>query len=157
MQKKIVVLLAMLMVFGLTLTAKDLKLGEEIKIEKVTKVSEILENPDKYLDKDVRVEGFIIDGCMHHGTWISIAGDKDFQSLMIRQKEGKITFPLQHRGLYCIVEGTVYFVELNEEQAIQWLQHLEETHGQKADLSLAKGGMKIYRINPTGAILKEKK
>jgi hypothetical protein len=157
MQKKIVLVLAFIMVFGFTLTAKDLKLGEEIKIEKVTKVSEILENPEEYLDKKVRVEGFIIDGCMHHGTWISIAGDKDYQTLQIRHKENKLKFPLKHRGMYCIAEGTLYFIELNEEQALNWLRHLEETHGRKADLSKAKGGMKIYRISPTGAFLKDKK
>lgn len=157
MQKRIALILALTLVFSLCLTAKETKLGGEIKIEKVTKISEILEKPEDFMDKTVRVEGYIVDGCMHHGTWIAIAGDKDFMKLDIMDKARKLKFPLDHKGKYAIVEGTVYSAQLTEKQATQWLKHLEKTHKQGIDLSKAKGGMKIYRVSPTGAVLKDKK
>jgi hypothetical protein len=157
MQKRVILLLVVGLVFGFNLLSKEVKLGEEIKIEKATNVSEILEKPAEFLNKAVRVEGYIIDGCKHHGTWIAIAGDKDFQKITVRDKEGKLKFPLDHKGKYSIVEGSVYSVHLTEEQALRWLKHLEEVHQQKTDMSKAKGGMTLYRISPTGAIVKDAK
>lgn len=158
MQKKLVLLIAVVLVLSLGLTAaKDVKIGKEITIEKVTKVSEILEKPDEYLGKTVRVEGFVTDGCMHKGTWVAIAGDKDFQTINIWDKEHKLKFPLEHRGKYVVAQGEVYFIELSEEQATKWLTHLAETHKQKPDLSQAKGGMKVYRVSPTAAMITDKK
>ncbi len=157
MQKRIILLLIIGLVFGFNLLSKELKLGDEITIEKATKVSEILEKPAEFLNKIVRVEGYILDGCMHRGTWVAIAGDKDFQTIMVQHKDGKLIFPLDHRGKYCIAEGTVYSVQLTEEQALMWLKHLEEIHQQKIDMSNAKGGMTLYQISPTGAIVKDEK
>jgi len=157
MQKRVILLLVVALVFTFNLLSKELKLGDEITIEKATKVSEILEKPAEFLNKTVRVEGYILDGCMHHGTWVAIAGDKDFQTIMVQHKERKLTFPLDHRGKYCIAEGTIYSVHLTEEQAIGWLKHLEEIHQQKPDMSEAKGGMTLYQISPTGAIVKDAK
>jgi hypothetical protein len=157
MQKRIILLLVIVLVFGFNLFSKELTLGEKIKTEKITKISEILEKPEEFMDKTVRVEGYIADGCMHHGRWIALASDKDFQQLSVWHKEGKIKFPLDHKGKYGIVEGTIYFVQLSEERALNWLKHLEKIHGQKIDLSKAKGGMKLYRIDPIGAVIKDSK
>ncbi|MCP5108324.1 MAG: DUF4920 domain-containing protein [bacterium] len=157
MKKRIILMLVVVLVFGINLLSKEVTLGEKIKTETVTKISEILEKPESFLDKTVRVEGYIADGCMHKGTWIALAGDKEFQKLSVWHKEGKIKFPLDHRGKYGIVEGTVYPVQLTEEQGVRWLKHLAETHKQEVDTSKAKGGMKIYRINPIGAVIKDAK
>ncbi len=72
-------------------------------------------------------------------------------------KEDKLKFPLDHKGKYGIIEGTVYSVHLTEEQALKWLKHLEETHQQKIDMTRAKGGMTLYRVSPIGAIVKDSK
>ena len=157
MQKRIILLLVIVLVFGSYLLSKELTLGEKIKTETVTKISDVLEKPEEFMDKTVRVEGYIVDGCMHRGRWIALASDKDFQQLSVWHKEGKIKFPLDHKGKYGIVEGTVYYVQLTEEQALNWLKHLAEIHGQKPDLSKAKGGMKLYRIHPIGAVIKDSK
>lgn len=157
MKKQVILLLAVIMVFGFNLFSKDVTLGEKIKTETVTRVSEILEKPDTFIDKTVRVEGYIADGCKHHGTWIGIAGDKDFQKIDVWHKEGKIKFPLDHKGKYVIVEGTVYSIMLTEEQALRWQKHLAKEHKTTFDPSEAKGGMKMYRINPTGAVIKDSK
>jgi hypothetical protein len=157
MQKRVILLLVIVVVFTFNLISKEVKLGEKINIEKATKISEILEKPGEFLNKTVRVEGYILDGCKHHGTWIAIAGDKDFQKITVRDKEGKLKFPLDHKGKYSIVEGSVYSVHLTEEQALKWLKHLAEVHQQKIDTTKAKGGMTLYRINPMGAIVKDSK
>jgi len=157
MQKRIILLLIIVLIFTFNLLSKEVRLGDKIKIEKATKVSQILANPAEFLDKIVRIEGYILDGCMHHGAWIAIAGDKDFQTIMVQHKEGKLIFPLDHRGKYCIAEGTVYSVQLTEEQALKWLKHLEEIHQQKIDMARAKGGMTLYQISPIGAIVTDSK
>ncbi|MCU0286007.1 MAG: hypothetical protein MUF15_06375 [Acidobacteria bacterium] len=157
MQRRFILLIMVVFMMGSFLFPGELTLGEKIVSEKVTQVSEILAKPGDFIDKVVRVEGYIVDGCMHEGRWISIAGDKDFEQLSIWDKEGKITFPLEHKGKYAIIEGTIYGIKLTEEQAIKWQKHLADTHKQEVDLEKAKGGMTIYRLSPTGAIIKDSK
>ncbi len=48
MQKKIVLLLVLVLVAGLSLSAKEAVVGENLKMKKTTMVSEILEKPDGY-------------------------------------------------------------------------------------------------------------
>lgn len=157
MKKQMMITSLLILAFSLMLTAGEVKLGGEFTIQKATPISQILEKPADFEGKLVLVEGYIVDGCMHEGTWLSLAGDKDFTKLMIQDKENKMKFPLDHKGKYAIVEGTVYFKMLTEEQATKWLQHLAEIHKQPADLSQAKGGMKLYKVSPVAAIIKDAK
>jgi len=155
MHKQLISILIVLLVLSSFALAGEITLGGEITIDTATKISEVLDNPTNFMDKPVRVEGIIVDGCKHQGTWIALASDKEFQKLNVWDKEGKIKFPLEHKGKYAIVQGTLYTVHLTEEQATKWLQHLAETHEQEVDLSKAKGGMDIYRLSPTAAIVKD--
>jgi hypothetical protein len=157
MQKRFFLLFITVLILGSLLVSAEVTLGEKIKTEKVTQVSEIMEKPGDFVDKIVRVEGYIVDGCMHEGTWIAIAGDKDFQQLTVWHKEGKMIFPLDHKGKYAIAEGTLYPVQLTEEQAINWQKHLAAIHKQEVDLEKAKGGMTLYRLSPIGVIIRDAK
>jgi hypothetical protein len=157
MQRRIILLFITVLILGSFLFSAETTLGEKIQTEKVTQVSEIIEKPGDFIDKIVRVEGYIVDGCMHEGAWISIGGDKDFQQLTIWHKEGKIIFPLDHKGKYAIAEGAVYPVQLTEEQAINWLKHLAAIHTQEINLEKAKGGMTLYRLSPIGVVIKDSK
>ncbi len=157
MQKRLVLVLAFLLVFGFNLFSSDVTIGEKLKMKKVTNISEILTKPADFLGKNVRVEGLIVGGCHHHGTWIAVSGDKEFQKIDVRDKDGKLKFPLEHKGKYAVVEGSLYEVKLSQEKAEQWLKHLAENHGDKVDLSKAKGGMTFYKISPYAAVLKDSK
>lgn len=137
--------------------AGDIEIGGKLTLEKSTPISDILANPDNFLDKPIRVEGYILDGCKHEGTWIALASDKEFENLQVWHKDGALKFPLDHKGKYAIVEGSLYFVQLTAEQAKKWLAHLSTTHEQKVDPEKVKDGMKIYRINPTAVIIKDQK
>ncbi len=55
MKKQIILVLAIILVFGFNLFSKEVTLGEKIKTEKVTRVSDILAKPDVFMDKTVRV------------------------------------------------------------------------------------------------------
>ncbi|MCP4216594.1 MAG: hypothetical protein GY765_18225 [bacterium] len=157
MQKKIVLLLVLVLVAGLSLSAKEAVVGENLKMKKTTMVSEILEKPETFLGKPIRVEGYVVDGCHHRGNWLGIASDKEFQSIEVWDKEGKMIFPLDHKGKYAIVEGTLYGKKLTEEEASKWLKHLNANHKRKVDVSKAKGGMTLYRIDPVAVVLKDSK
>jgi hypothetical protein len=157
MQRRIILLFITVLISGCFLFSAEVTLGEKIVTEKVTQVSEILAKPGDFIDKTVRIEGYIVDGCMHEGTWISIGGDKDFQQISLWQKEGKMIFPLDHKGKYAIAEGVIYPVQLTEDQAIAWLKHLAAIHTQELNLEQAKGGMTFYRLNPTGVVIRDSK
>ncbi len=158
MKKSIVILLALLFICGLNLMAGDLVLGEKIKTEKSTKISKIFEKPESFVGKTVRVEGYIVGGCYHHGRWIAVAGDKEMQRMEVWPKKDTFMFPLDHKGKYGVLEGTVYVQEMTEKQATRWMKHLAGgDHDEDIDLAKAKGGMKVYRLAPTGAVIKDAK
>ncbi len=157
MTKKITIVLIAAMFLSFHLIAQDTKLGGEMKLDKSINISEVLAKPDNFLGKKIRVEGYIVDGCKHHGTWIALASDKEFQKMDVWAKKGHLKFPLEHKGKYGIVEGTLYVIQMSEEDAINWLKHLGEKHDQEVDLEKAKGGMKLYRLDPSSAILKNSK
>ncbi len=157
MIKKVSLVIVMVLLLAFNLSAGEAVFGEKLTVKEVTKISEINANPDKYLGKTVRIEGYITDGCHHHGAWLAIASDKEFQKIMIWDLEGKITFPLDHKGKYGIIEGVVYKKEYTEEEANKRLKHLATNHKQTVDLSKAKGGMTLYNLNATGGVVKDSK
>lgn len=157
MQKKFIVLTLALVLMSAVVFSGEVKLGEKVTLEKATKVSEINAKPEKYIGKTVRIEGYIVGGCFHHGTWIAIASDKEFQQMVVWPKKGQIKFPLEHKGKYGIIEGKVYVYERTEEEAKNWIKHLNSSHEEKIAISKYKDYMKNYRLDPVSAVIKDQK
>lgn len=153
MVKKLFILY-FLLVFCFSLHSDDIKLGSDIKIEKVTKISEILSNPDTFVDKKVRIEGKVISVDKQGGHWATIQGDKESQKITVLVKGHHLHFPGTIKDKFAIIEGTVYKIELTKEQVVKWKERLAKKNKEKFDPSLIKEGIILYRINPSGCIIK---
>ena len=68
-------------------------LGGKITLEETTAISSILENPSKYMNKKVLVEGTVEAVCQNKGCWMRVSGDKEGQSIMIKVEDDVIVFP----------------------------------------------------------------
>ena len=153
-------LILLILFFGLGFIqaqTDESRLGTEISLTEKTKISDILAQPDSYLDKTVLVEGEVLDVCPMMGCWMELKSDAGDEKIKVKVKDGEIVFPLEAIGRTAIVEGKVYKIELTQEEAIEHFQHLAEEKGEDFDPSTITGPMTIYQIKGLGAEIYSKK
>jgi predicted RNA-binding protein len=132
------------------------KLGAEITLTEKTKISDILADPDAYLGETVLVEGEVLDVCPKMGCWMELKSDEGEGMIKIKVKDGDIVFPVEAVGDYAVVEGTVYKIDLTQEEAVNYFEHIAEESGKKFDPSTVSGPMTIYQIKGLGAEINQK-
>jgi hypothetical protein len=127
------------------------KLGSEITLTEKTKISDILSEPEFYLDKTVLVEGEVLDVCSHMGCWMELKSDIEDGKIKIKVKDGEIVFPVEAKGKSALVESKVYKIEMTQEEAVEYFKHFAEESGKEFDESTITGPMTIYQIKGLGA------
>jgi len=131
--------------------SEEEKLGEGITLTEKTSISDILSDPESFLDQVVLIEGEVIDVCPKMGCWMELKSDSEEKIIKVKVKDGDIVFPMEAIGKMAVVEGKVYKIELTEEDAVGYMEHLAEEKGQEFDPSTVKGPMIIYQIKGIGA------
>jgi len=134
-----------------TVPPRDYGKGADPKA--AVKISEILEHPDSFMNREITVAGLIVDVCPKRGCWMLFAGNKNFQTLRIKVDDGVMVFPLSARGHQGVARGRLSASELNREQAIEYNQHLAEEKGEPFDPASVTGPVKIYMLKATGATI----
>jgi len=130
----------------------QVKLGKELTLNEKTKISGILSNPTDYIGKKVLVEGEVLAVCKMAGCWMEVT-DENEKKIRVKVKDGEIVFPEEAIGKTAVVEGEVYKIELDEEQAKNYLEHMAEDAGEEFDESSVKGPMTLYQIKGFGAVI----
>ena len=149
--KRLIIFCALLCVaFAVTAQAKTDVYGKGVSLTETTAVSAILDNPDTYLGKMVRVEGMIIEVCAKRGCWMYIASDRQGEKIQVKVTDGEIVFPMSASGRMGVVEGVVEELKLSRDEMIKYQQHLAEEKGQPFDPSTVKDE-RMIRLNGTGA------
>ncbi len=154
MQKIFRAVAALALASALPLVAGEVKLGKTINVKNPTPIKEIMSNPEKYLGKDVMIEGEITAVCQMQGCWIDVKDSSYPEPMQVKVNDGEIVFPKDGTGKKVAAQGTVEKLDLTKEQYIEKLKHDEREAGKKADLSKVTGGMTIYRLKGTGAVIK---
>lgn len=135
---------------------EETNLGTEITLTEKTKISDILADPDSYLDKTVLVEGEILDVCPMMGCWMELKSDDGEGMIKVKVKDGDIVFPVDAIGDNAVVQGTVYKIDLTQDEAVDYFEHLAEESGEDFDPSNITGPMTIYQIKGLGAEINQK-
>ncbi len=130
------------------------KYGAEIKSNQKVKISEILNTPEQFVGKTVLVEGNVLDVCTEAGCWMDITSDIPNQKIKIKVKDGDIIFPVEAKGKSALVEGVVYSIEFDEDEAKEYFQHMAEDAGKEFDSTTVTGPLTIYQIKGLGAEIK---
>jgi hypothetical protein len=149
-----------LFVFALAFIASTInaesgkKYGKGVSLKEKTNVSDILENPEEFIGKKVRVEGMVVDVCSKRGCWIEIASNKEFQKIKVKVNDGEIVFPMELKGKTAVVEGEVYEIKLSKEDALKHAEHEAEEYGKKFDPESITGPVTLYQIKGLGAVVK---
>lgn len=130
--------------------AKSEIFGSGVTLEETTQVSAILDKPEAYAGKRVRIEGMILEVCAKRGCWVYVAGDRQGEKIQVKVNDGEIVFPMSLSGRMGIVEGIVEVLNISREEMIQYLQHLAEEKGQPFDPASVKAE-RLIRIKGLGA------
>ena len=125
--------------------------GSAIELSEETAISSILDHPESYVGRKVKVSGLVIDVCTMRGCWIYLAGDRDFEKIRIKVTDGEIVFPMEARGKTAVVEGVVERLELTREQVIAQRKHHAEEKGVAFDPATVTSGETTLRIRGLGA------
>lgn len=145
--KRIIIFCALFCVAcTMTAQAKSDVYGKGVTLTEATAVSAILDNPDTYLGKMVRVEGMIIEVCAKRGCWMYVAGDRQGEKIQVKVTDGEIVFPMSASGRMGVVEGVVEELKLSRDEMIKYQQHLAEEKGQPFDPSTVKDERMIRLI-----------
>ena len=127
------------------------KYGKDITLKEKTNISDILSNPEDYVDKTVLIEGEVLDVCPMAGCWIEVASSVEGEKIKVKVKDGEIVFPVEAKGKNALVEGKVYKIELTVEEAVEYYQHQAEERGDEFDPSTVTEAVTIYQIKGLGA------
>lgn len=151
--KAVKIISILLILFSLSTFAQEEEnsFGKEISITEVTKISDILADPEAYVGKTVLIEGEVLDVCKMAGCWMELQSDNEGDKIKVKVKDGEIVFPVEAVGKNALVEGTVYVIDLTEEEAREYMEHIAEEQEQEFDPSSVTGPMKIYQVKGIGA------
>jgi gamma-glutamylcyclotransferase (GGCT)/AIG2-like uncharacterized protein YtfP len=156
MQLKLIVLVLFFSIGTILAQTDEANLGAEITLVEKTKISDILADPESYLDQTVLVEGEILEVCPMMGCWMELKSDDGEGMIKIKVKDGEIVFPVEAKGSTALVEGKVYKIELTQEKAIEYFEHVAEEKGEQFDPTTITGPMTIYQIKGLGAEIHKK-
>ena len=71
-------------------------------------------------------------------------------------EDGEIVFPASVLGQYAVAEGVLTALPLTQEQAQRYLAHEANCQGEEFDPeTIGEEGMILYRIQGTGAVVRE--
>ena len=129
--------------------------GKPLTGSDTTAISTLMDDPDRYVGKTVRVEGLVTGVCQMRGCWMSLASDREFEELRIKVDDGVIVFPLEAKGRRAIAEGTFHKIEMTLEQTVAYKRHHAEEHGESFDPSTVTEPMTYYQIKGIGAVIED--
>lgn len=152
--KQTILLFTLLVLMFTASNAAAKTYGNGVQTQEVTAVSAILDNPDAFIGKTVRVEGMILEVCAKRGCWVYVAGDRQGEKIQVKVTDGEIVFPMSASGRMAAVEGIVEELKLSKEQMIQYMRHLAEEKGQPFDPSTVNDE-RMIRLVGLGAEVQE--
>lgn len=129
--------------------------GKGVHVDTATPVSAILDNPDSYLGKTVKIEGLIVEVCSKRGCWIYVAGDRPEEKIQVKVTDGEIVFPMSATGRVGVVEGIVDEVVMSKEEMIKYQEHLAQEKGKPFDPASVTDGARFIRLIGLGAEINE--
>ncbi len=121
------------------------------KAKKVS-LAKVMENPEKFADKNVRVEGVIVRSCKKEGCWMELAPAKDAKSVRVKFKDHKFFIPLESAGYLAKAEGVFSIKTLSKKE----VDHLMNDDGAKFDKINADGTVTEISFEASGVELTKK-
>ena len=91
--------------------------GETVDKTVVIPVSQLLQQPANYLDKEVTISGTVDSVCSKQGCWMKFSTDDATLPFRIKVRDGDMVFPLSAKGKTAFATGTVRLWPQGEDEA----------------------------------------
>jgi len=148
-------LILALAVAGPAPAAEGTVYGTGVSRTEVVEISALLDHPEAYVGKTVRVQGLVTDVCPRRGCWIDIAGDREFEKLRLKVDDGVIVFPMEVKGKRVVAEGVFTKIDLTRGEALEQARRHAEERGETFDPARAGDvAAAVYQIQGTGAVVR---
>jgi len=119
------------------------KLGEGVTIQEATPIASLVDQPEAWLGKPVRVDGVVKAVCEEMGCWMELADEATGKSVQFKVDDGVIVFPVSAKGKRASAQGALERVPENEEH---------EMAGENPQQHEAQAKLK-FRVRATGAVI----
>jgi hypothetical protein len=125
--------------------AGETKLGAGVSLKESTPINALLDKPQDFVGKTVRVDGVATEICQHMGCWMAVAPEGSTSGGTVRLKvdDGVIVFPASAKGRKVSAEGVFEVVGKDEES--------KEAAGEHAKKDTK--AQKEYQLKATGAVI----
>ncbi|MBA4312335.1 MAG: hypothetical protein C0417_06870 [Chlorobiaceae bacterium] len=105
-------------------TEKSKHLGDKFTIMEVTPIRDLNSYPQKYYNKNVKIEGIIASVCNEEGCFIEVVPkDGDGEGILVNFDGLKEKFPIDCIGRIVIVEGMFYQKVYPASRVKHWQKH----------------------------------
>ena len=138
---------AALVALAVSVIAGETTLGAGVTLKEATPVAALVNHPDQYVGKKVRVDGVVTAVCQEMGCWMAIAADEkaDAPTVRIKVEDGVIVFPASAKGKKVTAEGVFEAIAAND-------PHGNEAAGEHAKKN--PNASTKYQVKGTGAIIR---
>jgi len=144
-----------------TVAAEEIKLGAGVTLKEATPIASLVNHPDQFVGKTVRVDGVGTAVCEMMGCWIAIAESeaKDAKTIRVKVEDGVIKIPVTAKGKNVSAEGV--FEAAGDEHAKEAAaEHAKQMAAAKpaaqhaGDHNHADATGKVYQIKGTGVVIR---
>ncbi|CAN5656291.1 hypothetical protein BH24ACI5_BH24ACI5_09970 [soil metagenome] len=156
------------------MAAQDSKLGTGVSLTEATPIKALVNHPEDFVGKTVRIDGVATAVCESMGCWLAISTSdaKDADTIRVKVEDGVIVFPVTAKGKQVSAEGVFeeVTVKAGQEAAAEHAAHhppakpdpkaKPDPHAAHAAPAThhatepAAAAAKKYQIKATGAIVR---
>jgi hypothetical protein len=136
---------AAVMMLAMPIATEETKFGNGVTLKDATPIKALIDNPQEFVGKTIRVDGIATAVCAHMGCWMAVAaeGDEKAGTVRLKVEDGVIVFPVTAQGKKVSAEGVFEVVGKDEESKEAAGEHAK--HDAKAS--------KEYQLKATGAVV----
>lgn len=129
--------------------------GKRPQIKDAVQISQLLEHPEKYLGREIKIQGIAMDVCPMRGCWMKIKSDKKRQSLLVKVKDGEMVFPMSARGKHTVIQGKLLKRVLSVKQQREMGAERAKETGKSFDPKSITQPKVLYSFSPTGVVIQD--
>lgn len=115
-------------------------------------VATVLDHPDDYVGKTIRVDGVVSAVCEEMGCWMELSDPATKKGLRFKVEDGVIVFPVSAKGRKATAQGTLERIDLAKTDEHQ-SAHLSEDAAAAAKAEGKPAPKAAYLVRATGAVI----
>jgi hypothetical protein len=144
--------------------------GDGVTLEQAVAIEALMQEPEKYAGKKVRVDGVITGVCKNRGCWMQVTDPESGKGIRVKVEDGVIVFPYTAMGHKTSAEGVFEVITLSPEQVAEMKARHAKAEGSagcdkdRASTAPEQKGKdvgcgsqvhddKVYIIRGTGAVI----